>query len=548
MSNIGEIFAPLIPALVCGGLILGFRNVIGELPLFDGKTLTSISTFWNGLNSFLWVIGEAIFHMLPVGIVWSITRKMGTNQMLGIIVGLTLVSPQLFNAFVVVGMTPAELDKTAWDFGFFKVHKIGYQGQVISAILSGFVLVYLERFWNKVIPSILNLVLVPFLSVIPAVFIAHVFVGPIGWSIGQGLASFIYDSLMSPYGVIFAGVFGLLYAPIVITGLHHTTNAIDTQLFSTYGGTILWPMIALSNIAQGSAVLGMSMVQRHNPRAQQVNVPAFISCYLGVTEPALFGVNLKYGFPLICGMIGSSLAAMISVGFGVQAFSIGVGGLPGIISIKPEFWLYFLLAMATAIAVPFLLTFTVGKIKLSPAEKGVEEVKVDAPASAQDAAPIKTKSESADPAAPEQFVMPVTGKLVKLADIDDKAFSSGSIGEGFAVDLTDGKVYAPYSGKIIAAFPTKHAYAIETKEGAELLIHIGMDTVTLDGKGFKSYVKAGQEVNQGDLLAEVDLDFVRGKGLSLVTPVVFTNGETVIVNPRETVAAGDEGIVKIIQN
>ena len=170
------------------------------------------------------------------------------------------------------------------------------------------------------------------------------------------IADVVYNGLMSPFGVLFAGVFGLLYAPIVMTGLHHMTNAIDTQLSTLYGGTILWPMIALSNIAQGSSVLAMSLLQKKNERAQQVNVPACISCYLGVTEPALFGVNLKYGFPLVCGMIGSAIAAMVSVGCGVKAFSIGVGGLPGIISIQPEFYIPFLIAMAIAIIIPFLLT------------------------------------------------------------------------------------------------------------------------------------------------------------------------------------------------
>ena len=168
------------------------------------------------------------------------------------------------------------------------------------------------------------MIVVPFCSLVPAVIIAHTVVGPIGWAIGNGIADVVYGGLTSSFGVLFAAVFGLVYAPIVMTGLHHMTNAIDTTLTNMFGGTILWPMIALSNIAQGSSVLAMSILQRHDERAQQINVPACISCYLGVTEPALFGVNMKYGFPLVCGMIGSAIAAVISVGCGVQAFSIGV--------------------------------------------------------------------------------------------------------------------------------------------------------------------------------------------------------------------------------
>ena len=370
MGTLGEIFAPVIPALICGGLILGFRNIIGEINFLGGGTqsLADVSQFWAGMYSFLWLIGEAVFHMLPVGIVWSITKKMGTTQILGIILGLTLVSPQLLNGFSVAA-TAVE-DIPVWDFGFVQIQMIGYQGQVIAAMLAGFVLVYLEKFFKKICPEVVSMIVVPFCSLVPAVLVAHTIVGPIGWQIGDAIASVVYAGLTSNVRWLFAALFGLLYAPIVMTGLHHMTNAIDSQLVNLYGGTNLWPMIALSNIAQGSAVLAMSVLQKKNERAQQVNIPACISCYLGVTEPALFGVNLKYGFPLVCGMIGSACGAVISIGTGVEAYSIGVGGLPGILSIKPQFWLNFLIAMLAAVAAPFVLTILVGSRKLSAADRG----------------------------------------------------------------------------------------------------------------------------------------------------------------------------------
>lgn len=278
MSALGEIFAPIIPALVCGGLILGFRNIIGEIALFDGKTLAQTSPFWQGMYQFLWLIGEAVFHMLPIGIVWSITRKMGTTPILGIVLGATLVSPQLLNAFAVAGTEANKIPH--WDFGFTRVNMIGYQGQVISAILAGFVLVYLERFFRRISPAVISMIVVPFCSLVPAVIIAHTLVGPIGWKVGTFIADVVYGGLTSSWSVLFAAVFGFLYAPVVMTGLHHMTNAIDMTLTAKFGGTILWPMIALSNIAQGSSVLAMSVLQRHNPRAAQVNVPACISAYL----------------------------------------------------------------------------------------------------------------------------------------------------------------------------------------------------------------------------------------------------------------------------
>ncbi|CDM69680.1 PTS system trehalose-specific EIIBC component [Clostridium bornimense] len=363
MANLAEIFSPLIPAIIVGGLILGFRNIIGDIKFFENgtKSLIEISQFWSGTHSFLWLIGEAIFHFLPVGITWAITKKMGTTQILGIVLGITLVSPQLLNAYSVAEGTVAPV----WDFGFAKVNMIGYQAQVIPAILAGFLLVYLERFFRRISPASISMIIVPFFALVPTVIIAHTVLGPIGWTIGSWISNVVYSGLTSSFSWIFAGIFGFVYAPLVITGLHHMTTAIDLQLMSQVGGTLLWPMIALSNIAQGSAVLAMIYLQRKNEEEKQVSIPACISAYLGVTEPALFGINLKYGFPFICGMIGSGIAAIVSVGSGVMANAVGIGGLPGILSIQPQHMLMFAVTMGIAIVVPFVLTVIVGKKKLS---------------------------------------------------------------------------------------------------------------------------------------------------------------------------------------
>ncbi len=363
VAVIAEIFAPLIPAIIVGGLILGFRNCIDSLYLFDNgtKTLCNISQFWAGIDSFLWLIGEAVFHMLPVGICWSVTKKMGTTQMLGIVLGLTLVSGQLLNAYGVASTAAADIP--AWDFGFFKINMIGYQAQVIPAILAAFTLVYLEKFFRKITPQVVSMIVVPFCSLLLAVIAAHFVLGPIGWKIGSVISSVVFAGITGPLKILFAAVFGFVYAPLVITGLHHMTNAIDLQLIADYGGTMLWPMIALSNIAQGSAVLGMIFLQKKNAPAQEINIPASISCYLGVTEPAMFGVNLKYAFPFVCGMIGSASAAILCVATGVTANAIGVGGIPGILSIQPKYMLMFALCMLIAICIPFLLTVVIGKKK-----------------------------------------------------------------------------------------------------------------------------------------------------------------------------------------
>ena len=522
MSNLGEIFAPIIPALICGGLVLGFRNVIDGINFFENgtKTLIEISQFWAGVDSFLWLIGEAVFWLLPVGIVWSITKKMGTTQILGIILGLTLVSSQLLNGFNVAA-TPAD-EIPFWDFGFAHVEMIGYQGQVIAAMMAGFVLVYLEKFFRKICPAVVSMIVVPFCSLVPAVFIAHMVVGPIGWTIGNAIGDVVYAGLTSNIRFVFAGVFGLLYAPIVMTGLHHMTNAIDSQLIAGPAkSTILWPMIALSNIAQGSSVLAMSILQKKNERAQQVNVPACISCYLGVTEPALFGVNLKYGFPLVCGMIGSACAAIISVGFGVQALSIGVGGLPGILSIKAEFYVYFLLAMAVAIVIPFVLTTIVGRRKLSKAELLGEEAEE---ASAEETAEGAQETAPAAPA--EEFHelhAGLTGKVIPLDDVPDDVFSQHVMGDGVAIEPENDTVCAPADATVgVVMADTGHACGLVFYNEMELLIHVGVDTVDMNGDGFELLVKEGEHVKAGQPLIRFDKQKIKAAGHPTVTVFIVT--------------------------
>ena len=527
MGTLGEIFAPLIPALICGGLILGFRNVIGEINFFNGGTqsLADVSTFWNGMYSFLWLIGEAVFHMLPVGIVWSITKKMGTTQILGIILGLTLVSPQLLNGFSVA--TAEEIP--VWDFGFIQVQMIGYQGQVIAAMLAGFVLVFLEKFFKKHCPEVVSMIVVPFCSLVPAVIIAHTVVGPIGWRIGDAIAAVVNMGLNSNVRWLFAAIFGLVYAPLVMTGLHHMTNAIDSQLVNSFGGTNLWPMIALSNIAQGSAVLAMSVLQKKNERAQQVNVPACISCYLGVTEPALFGVNLKYGFPLVCGMIGSGVAAVISIGTGVTAYSIGVGGLPGILSIMPQYWVSFLIAMLAAIVIPFVLTLAVGKVRLAAEDRLGEEAAPAAaePAPAAEAAPAPQVEEA--PAAQAITVKaPLSGKILPIEEVPDEVFSQGILGEGVGIDPTSNTVVAPADAVVSTVMEeSRHAVGLRLDNGAELLIHVGMDTVEMKGDGFVYHIREGQRVHTGDPLITFDPEKIKAAGHPIITAFVVSDpGDT----------------------
>ena len=525
MTTLAEIFTPIIPALIVGGLILGFRNVLEGVhwSMLDGKTITEVSQFWSGVNHFLWLPGEAIFQFLPVGITWSVSRKMGTSQILGIVLGICLVSPQLLNAYSVASTPASEIAKDwVWDFGFFTVNRIGYQAQVIPALLAGLSLSYLEIFWRKHVPEVVSMIFVPFLSLIPALILAHTVLGPIGWTIGQALSTVVLAGLTGPVKWLFGAVFGALYAPFVITGLHHMTNAIDTQLIADAGGTALWPMIALSNIAQGSAVFAYYIMHRHDEREAQISLPATISAYLGVTEPALFGVNVKYIYPFVAGMIGSSIAGLLSVTFNVTAASIGIGGLPGILSIQPKYMIPFAGIMLVAIIVPMVLTFFFRKAGLFTKTEDDTELKEEfaAQEEAEFASHTATPTALAESA---EVVSPLAGQVKPLSQATDPVFSSGVMGQGVVIEPSQGELVSPVNGTVTVLFPTKHAVGIVSEEGVEMLMHIGMDTVSLDGKGLEAHVEQGDKVVVGQQLISFDMDVIKKAGLVTETPVIITN-------------------------
>ena len=541
---LAEIFTPLLPAIITGGLILGFRNCIDSLYIFQGgHTLVELSQFWAGIDHFLWLIGEAVFHVgIPVGICWSITKKMGTTEMLGIILGLTLVSGQLLNAYAVATTAAADIPK--WNFGFAQVNMIGYQAQVIPAMLAAFTLVYLEKFFRKVIPAVVSMIFVPFFSVTLSVMAAHFILGPIGWKVGSVISSVVYAGITGPVKVLFAAIFGFVYAPLVITGLHHMTNAIDLQLIADFGGTMLWPMIALSNIAQGSAVLGMIFLQKKNAEAQEVNVPSCISCYLGVTEPAIFGINLKYMFPFVCGMTGSAIAGMFSVLTGCMASSIGVGGLPGILSMKPQFWGFYAISMVIAVAVPFLLTTVIGKAK------GIDrEVIAAADPDADDSAAALPAADLETVTGPVEMGAFLSGTTVDIHEVPDQVFASGALGEGIAIEPTDNVLVAPADAVVTTTMPgSNHAVGLRIANGAEILLHIGLDTVGMNGDGFTCHVREGQSVRRGEQLITFDVDKIKAAGHPLVTMMVVTddNGnEGLALEKGKTVTAGTDSIAVV---
>ena len=515
MTTLAEIFTPLIPALIVGGLLLGLQNVLGSIQFSNlgGKTIVEVSKFWEGVNEIVSVISGAIFGFLPVGITWSVSRKMGTSQILGIVLGICLVHPSLLSAYEYAA------HKAAGDIPHFILgfEKVGYQGQVIPALLAGLTLSYLEIFWRKYIPEVISMIFVPLLSLVPAVILSYAVLGPIGWWLGGLISGVVLAGLTGPVKWLFGAIFGAIYAPFVITGLHHMTNAIDLELVRTAGGTGLWPMIALSNIAQGSAVFAYYFIKRHDEREAQISLPATISAYLGVTEPALFGVNVKYVYPLVAGMSASALSGLLSAVFGVQANSIGIGGLPAILSIKPQYWAIFAIIMIVDIVVAMVLTFLFHKTGFL--------TKTEEDGHAQEA--LKEASEGlVRPtvlAESAEVVSPLAGQVKPLSQATDPVFSSGVMGQGVVIEPSQGELVSPVNGTVTVLFPTKHAVGIVSEEGVEMLMHIGMDTVSLDGKGFKAHVEQGDKVVVGQQLISFDMYVIKEAGLVTETPVIITN-------------------------
>ena len=515
MTTLAEIFTPIIPALIVGGLLLGLQNVLGSIQFSNlgGKTIVEVSKFWEGVNEIVSVISGAIFGFLPVGITWSVSRKMGTSQILGIVLGICLVHPSLLSAYEYAA------HKAAGDIPHFILgfEKVGYQGQVIPALLAGLTLSYLEIFWRKYIPEVISMIFVPLLSLVPAVILSYAVLGPIGWWLGGLISGVVLAGLTGPVKWLFGAIFGAIYAPFVITGLHHMTNAIDLELVRTAGGTGLWPMIALSNIAQGSAVFAYYFIKRHDEREAQISLPATISAYLGVTEPALFGVNVKYVYPLVAGMSASALSGLLSAVFGVQANSIGIGGLPAILSIKPQYWAIFAIIMIVDIVVAMVLTFLFHKTGFL--------TKTEEDGHAQEA--LKEASEGlvlpTVLVESAEVVSPLAGQVKPLSQATDPVFSSGVMGQGVVIEPSQGELVSPVNGTVTVLFPTKHAVGIVSEEGVEMLMHIGMDTVSLDGKGFEAHVEQGDKVVVGQQLISFDMDVIKEAGLVTETPVIITN-------------------------
>ena len=504
---LSDIFIPIIPALVAGGLLMALNNVLTAQHLFAAKSLVQMNPQLNDFANFINMLASAPFTFLPVLICMSATKRFGGSRVLGATMGFAMVMPQLISGYA-ISTTP---HIPAWNFFGLHVLQAGYQGQVLPVLGVAYILATIEKLCHKHLKSAIDFTFTPMIAIIVTGFLTFSIVGPVLRAASDWLTNGIIW-FYNTTGWIGMGLFGLFYSAIVITGLHQTFPAIETQLLANIaktGGSFFLPVAAMANLGQGAATAAVWLTAKNAKQKSLAGSSAF-SAMLGITEPAIFGVNLKLKYPFICGAIASGISSAILGLFHVLSISMGPCSLISFICIKPGFIPQFLLGMVVDLIVGFTITFVYAKRYNAkhPKENNVEE--------ASDAIGEIDVND-------EVITAPISGKVESLKDTNDKVFSSEMMGKGAAIIPESTQVVAPADGTITVSYPTGHAYGIKTSDGADILIHLGIDTVNLKGKGFESSVKQGDKVKQGDLLGTYDYELVKKEGYDPTVMVVVTN-------------------------
>ena len=518
---LSDIFVPIIPAIVAGGLLMGINNILTSA-LIDGKSIIELYPQWKGLATAINTFSNAPFTFLPVLIGFSATKKFGGNPYLGAAMGMIMVHPDLLSAYS-IGIA----DPPIWNIFGFHIEAIGYQGTVLPVLAVAFILATIEKKLHKVTPTWLDNLTTPLLSIMVTSFLTFIIVGPVLREAGNLLAAgitWLYNTL----GFIGGGLFGLAYAPICLTGMHHSFIAIETQLIADAahtGGSFIFTTASMNNVAQGAAVIAVLFLSK-NEKMKSICSASGVSALLGITEPAMFGVTLKLKYPFYAAIIGSGVGSAYCAATKVLAQAMGAAGIPGIISMKPQDYPNFLIGLVLSMAVSALMTVIFWKKFNLGAEEQTNKKKETKTEEVQEVKAVT---------GPEDLYSPMKGEVLPIEKSNDAAFASKAMGDGVAINPEEGVIYAPADGKISLVFPTKHAIGITLNSGAELLIHAGIDTVKMDGEGFELYVNTGDEVKKGDKLLSFNMDLVKEKGYQTQTMflVADAKGKELEVSPAD---------------
>ncbi|WP_041761746.1 sucrose-specific PTS transporter subunit IIBC [Leuconostoc citreum] len=508
---LSDIFVPLIPALVAGGLLMALNNILTGAGMFGPKSLVEMFPQITGLSQMVNLMASAPFAFLPILIGITATRRFGGSEILGAAAGMMLVMPSLINGYSVAEAVASGKMPT-WDLFGLHVAQAGYQGQVLPIIGVAFILANLEKFFHKHLKGAIDFTFTPMLSILITGFVTFIVVGPILRIVSNGITDGL-TWLVTTFGFIGYAIFGSFYSAIVITGLHQSFPAIETQLLaniSKTGGDFIFPIAASANVAQGAATFAIYFLAKGNTKLRALSSSAGASAMLGITEPALFGVNLKYKFPFFIALGASGVASLVMGLFHVMSSSLGPAGLIGFIAIPANKWIGFFIAIAISFALSFVVTLMYGRSHM-PSDSVSTDV---------------DNTVVADQVSGFKVDAPVAGQLVDIKTVSDAVFSSGMMGEGVAIEPSGHEIIAPADGEITVAYATKHAYGLKTADGVEVLIHIGIDTVNLAGKGFESQVVQGQQVKKGDVLGTFDKQVISDAGYPVTTMVIVTNTKT----------------------
>ena len=534
---LSDIFVPIIPAIVAGGLLMGLNNIL-TAAMFHGKSVIDLYPQWKGLATAINLFASAPFTFLPVLIGFSATKKFGGNPYLGAAMGMIMVHPDLLSAYSIGIAQPP-----VWNIFGFKIAAIGYQGTVLPVLAVAFILATIEKKLHKVTPTWLDNLTTPLISIMVTSFLTFIFVGPVLREAGNLLAdgiTWVYNTL----GFVGGGLFGLAYAPICLTGMHHSFIAIETQLIAakaTTGGSFIFTTASMNNVAQGAAVLAVLFLTK-NEKMKSICSASGVSALLGITEPAMFGVTLKLKYPFYAAIIGSAVGNAYCAATGVLAQALGAAGLPGFLSMLPKDYLNFVIGLILSMAVSAVLTAIFWKKFNIEREDNKAQTSVE-----EEVKEIEVQESTADTAEEtNELYAPMKGEVLDVSKSADPAFASKAMGEGVEINPSEGVIYAPADGTISLIFPTKHAMGITLNSGVELLIHAGIDTVKMEGKGFETFVETGVKVKKGDKLLSFDMDLVKEKGYQTQTMFLVADAKGKEVEVIEaTNADNDTKIMKL---
>lgn len=539
VKMIADIFVPILPALIAGGLLMALHSVLTAKGLFGEQSVIQMFPVMTDYDALINLVSSAAFASLPVLVGFSAAKRFGGNTYLGAAMGAAMVSPSLLSAYSMTDAAAAAKfwaytdQSSVWNLFGLEVTKVGYQAMVIPTLVVTWIMCLIEKSLHKVLKGTADFLLTPLITLLITGFLAFVIVGPVTRELSNYLTygiNWAYTTL----GVFGGLIFGFFYSAIVVTGLHQSFPAIEIPLLPSNGGVgdFIFPIASMANVAQGAAALAVFFKTRDG-KLKGLAGAGGVSAVFGITEPAIFGVNLRLRWPFYCAMVAAAIGSGGVALLNVRGQALGAAGFVGFVSIVPKSIPAYLALEVLVFVLSFGFTFayamTRGKADMegrAPAKKEAvvaAAVAVPAGGAAPAAAPAAAPSFSDEAKADLSVASPLAGTVVPLEQVKDESFAKGMLGPGIGIEPADGLVVAPFDGTVTVAFPTGHAYGLKSASGVQVLIHVGMDTVKLDGKGFTPRVAKGDVVRRGDVLAEVDLDVIRAAGYETITPVVVTN-------------------------